>query len=197
MPTHFFINLLLKASLANFSHFYIFWALLANIPAVPVHFTTSFLKLPQHVYFFLTSFTFMGFLLDSLDFLSPITMSLLLITFQAYWPLSRPIEFTNSFPELPRPTYFFFTSFFFFFFFMGLLLHPLGFLDPFISSLPLFLFSWACWPSILPFQSAGLISLFLYCFLLLTFSIVGLLLLLSPLSKNGHRQSSTWLYLIH
>ena len=42
VPTHFFINLLLRASLAHFPHLYLFWALLANIPAVPAHFTTSY-----------------------------------------------------------------------------------------------------------------------------------------------------------
>ena len=88
---------------------------LANIPTVPTHFTTSFLGLSQPVYFLLTSFTFIGFLLDYLDFPCSITISLPFITFWAYWTLSRPIEFTNSFLELPHPTYFFFTSFFFFF----------------------------------------------------------------------------------
>ena len=175
VPTHFFINLLLRASLAHFSRLYLFWALLANIPTVPTHFTTSFLGLSQPVYFLLTSFTFMGFLLDYLDFPCPITISLPFITFWAYWTLSRPIEFTNSFLELPHPSYFFFTSFFFFFP-IGLLLHPLGFSSPFTYSLSLFLFLWACWPSILPFQPNGLISLFLHYFLLLTFSIVGVLL---------------------
>ena len=111
-PTHFFIHLLLRASLAHFSHLYLFWALLANIAAVPTHFTTSFLEFPWLVYFFFTYFTLMGLFLDSLGFLGPITISLSLITFWAYWPLSRPIEFTNLFPELPRPIYFFFISFY-------------------------------------------------------------------------------------
>ena len=35
---HFFINLLLRASLAHFSHLYLFWALLASIPTVPAYF---------------------------------------------------------------------------------------------------------------------------------------------------------------
>ena len=111
VPAHFFINLLLRASLAHFSHLYLFWALLANIPVVPAHFTTSFLELPRPVYFLFTSFTPMGFLLNSLGFFGPITISLILITFWAYWPLSRPIEFTNLFLGLPRSIYFFFTSF--------------------------------------------------------------------------------------
>ena len=38
VPTHFFINILLKASLAHIPHLYLFWALLANIPTVPAHF---------------------------------------------------------------------------------------------------------------------------------------------------------------
>ena len=38
VPAHFFINILLKASLAHFPHLYLFWALLANIPTVPTHF---------------------------------------------------------------------------------------------------------------------------------------------------------------
>ena len=111
MPAHFFIHLLLRTSLTHFSHLYTFWALLANILVVPAHFTTSFLGLPQPVYFFFTSFTPMGFLLDSWSFLGPITIYLSLVTFWAYWPLSRPIEFTNLFLGLPRPIYFFFTSF--------------------------------------------------------------------------------------
>ena len=61
VPTHFFINLLLRTSLARFPRLYLFWALLANIPAVPTHFTTSFLRLPQPIYFFFTSFTPISF----------------------------------------------------------------------------------------------------------------------------------------
>ena len=54
----------------------------------------------------------MGFLLNSLGFFGPITTSLPLITFWAYWPLSQTIEFTNSFPRLPQPIYFLFTSYY-------------------------------------------------------------------------------------
>ena len=61
----------------------------------------SFTRLPRSIYFFFTSFTPMGFLLDPLGFLGPITTSLPLITFRAYWLLSQPNEFTNSFPRLP------------------------------------------------------------------------------------------------
>ena len=52
VPTHFFINLLLRASLAHFSHFYLFWVLLAKIPIVLAHFTISFLGLPRLIYLF-------------------------------------------------------------------------------------------------------------------------------------------------
>ena len=188
VPAHFFINLLLRASLAHFSHLYLFWALLANIPVVPAHFTTSFLELPRPVYFLFTSFTPMGFLLNSLGFFGPITISLILITFWAYWPLSRPIEFTNSFPGLPRPIYFFFTSFYS----HGLTTSLFGLPQPIYLFFPSFLFLWAYWPSILPFQPTELVSLFLYHFSFLTFSIVGLLLLLSPLlKKKGHQHLPT------
>ena len=92
---------LLRASFAYFPYLYLFLALLANILAVPAHFTTSFLGLLQLIYYFFTSFTPMGFLLNSWGFLGPITASLPFITFQAYWPSSQPIEFINSFIELP------------------------------------------------------------------------------------------------
>ena len=111
VPTHFFINLLLRASLAHFSRLYLFWALLANIPAVPAHFTT-FLGLPQSIYFFFTFFTPMRFLLNSFGFLDLIITFLPLITFRAYWRLSQPNEFVNSFPGLPQPIYFLFTSYY-------------------------------------------------------------------------------------
>ena len=52
-----------------------------------------------------------GISLNPLDFLGPITTSLPLINFQAYWPLSQPNEFTNSFLGLPWPIHFFFTSY--------------------------------------------------------------------------------------
>ena len=48
-----------------------------------------------------------GLLLYPLGFLGLITTYLPLITFWAYWPLGRPIEFTNSFPGLPWPIYLF------------------------------------------------------------------------------------------
>ena len=79
VPAHFFINLLLKASLVYFPHPYLFWVLLANIPIMLAYFT--FLGLPQPIYFLFTSFTLMGFLVDPLGFLNPITTSLHFITF--------------------------------------------------------------------------------------------------------------------
>ena len=42
----------------HFSHLYLFWALLVNIPIV---LAISFLRLHRLIYFFFTSFTFMGF----------------------------------------------------------------------------------------------------------------------------------------
>ena len=112
VSTHFFINLLLGVSLAHFSHLYLFWVLLVNIPAVPAHFITSSIGLPRPIYFSFTSFIPMSFLLNLLDFLNPITTSLPLVTFRAYWPPSQPIKFINSFPKLPRPIYFLFTSYY-------------------------------------------------------------------------------------
>ena len=70
------------------------------------------LRLPRPIYFFFASFTLMGFLLDPLGFLGPITTSLLLITFWIYWPLNQLNEFTNSFLRLLWPIYFFFISFY-------------------------------------------------------------------------------------
>ena len=112
---------------------------------MPTHFIISFLGLHWPVYFLFTSFIPMGFLLDPLGFLDQITTSLSLITFRVYWPLSRPIEFTNSFPGLHWPIYLFFTSFFIL---VGLLT-----INP-------------------TFQPTRLVSSFLYHFPLLTFPIL-------------------------
>ena len=68
-----------------------------------------------------------------MSFLDPITISLSLITFWAYWPLSQTIEFINLFPELLDP----FTSSLSLFIPMGLLLYSLGFFVSFDSSSPL------------------------------------------------------------
>ena len=65
VPAHFFINLLLRASLAHFPYLYLFWALLANILIVPTHLIISFLRLPWPIYFSYTSFTLMGFFVRS------------------------------------------------------------------------------------------------------------------------------------
>ena len=145
----------------------------------PFHY--SFLGLTRPIYFFFTSFTPMGFLLDPLGFLGPITTSLPLIYFQAYWPLSQPNKFTNSFPGLPRPIYFLFTSYYSY----GLTTSFLGLLGSFTPSLPLFILV-----SLLAINPA--ISAYWACFLIpLLFSlshlcyIVGLLLFLGPLSKVG------------
>lgn len=112
VPAHFFINLLLRASLTHFPYNYLFWALLANIPTLPAHFIISFIRFPRPIYFFFIFFTLMGFLLDLLGFLDPITTSLSLIIFRVYWPLSQPNEFTNSVRGLPQPIYFLFTFFY-------------------------------------------------------------------------------------
>ena len=103
LPNHFLVNFLLKASHAYFSLLYLSWDLLANIFAVPTHFITLFFGLPRPIYYLFISFTLMGFLLNLLDFPSPITTYLLLITTWAYWLLGQPIEFPNSFPRLPQP----------------------------------------------------------------------------------------------
>ena len=115
--------------------------------------------LPLYLFYFHWLFT------RSLDFLGPITTSLSLIIFWACWPLGRPIEFTNSFPRLPRPIYLFFTYFYsheLITSFFGLywptfllcqpisLFHSSGFLGPFTSSLPLLLPLTFCWILRLP-----------------------------------------------
>ena len=63
-------------------------------------------------FFFLYVFYFYELLLNPLGFPDPITTSLPLIIFRAYWPLCQHFEFTNSFLGLPRPIYFFFTSYY-------------------------------------------------------------------------------------
>ena len=164
VPAHFFINFLLIASLTHFPYLYHFWALLANIPTLLAHF------IPWPIYFFFTYFTSIGFLLNPLGFLDLITTFLPLTTLRAYWPLSQSNEFTNSFTShLPLIVS------------MGLLLHSLGFINPFTSSLlviilvdllaiiPAILSYWACFTIFSPH--------FLH--------IVGLLLLLGPLLKVG------------
>ena len=123
---------------------------------------TSFLWLSQSVYFIFTSFTPMGFLLDSLSFLGPITTSLSLITFLgllAFKPtyLSLPIHFLG----FPNP----FTSSLSLIIFM-LLLHSLGFLSPFTSSLLLF---YSYGPASHQFCHFSLLGLFPYSFTIFPF----------------------------
>ena len=158
---HFFINLLLKAFLAHFPHLYLFCALLANIPAVLAHFTTSFLGFPRPIYFFFTSFTPIGFLLDSSGFLGPITTSLPLLGFVGQHsccasPFHHIIPRASSthllllylfyshrlftrFFGLPWPNCHIFTSFGLcwptFLLCQPISLHSSGFLSPFTSSL--------------------------------------------------------------
>ena len=165
------------AMLVHFPHLYLFWNLLANIPIVPTHFIPR-ASLAHLLLFYL--FIPIGFLLNPLGFLGPITTSLPLITFRAYWLLGQLNEFTNSFLGLPWLIYFFFTSYCS----HGFTTSLLGFPWPFISSLPLIILIglltiipvippyWACFNI--------LFSHFLY--------IVGFLLLLAPLSESGRQQ---------
>ena len=135
VPTHFFINLLLRASLAHFPHLYIFWALLANIPAVPAHFTTSFFGLSCPIYFFFTSFTLMCFLLDSSGFLGPITTSLPLLGFVSQHSCCAS-PFHYFIPQASSAYLLLLISFTP----MGFLLNFLGFLGLITTSLPLLSF---------------------------------------------------------
>ena len=96
---------------------------------------TSFLGLSQPVYFIFTSFTAMSFLLDTLDFIDPITTSLYLITFLGLLAF-KPTHLSLSIHFLGFPNSF--TSSLSLNIPMDLLLHSLGFLGPFTSSLPLF-----------------------------------------------------------
>ena len=160
ISTHFFINPLLRASLAQFPLLYLFWAywliFLPCQPILPLYslgffnpFTTS-----------LPLFTPMGLLLNSLGFLGLFTMFLPLITFLGLLaikasPLSLPIHFLG-FPDS-------FTSFLPLIIPMGLLFHSLGFLSPFTTSLPLFIFMGllAINPAALAHWACFLISLLL------------------------------------
>ena len=187
---HFFVNLLLRASQVHFSHLYLFQALLANIPAMPAYFIISFLGFPQPVYFLITSFTLMGLLLDPLGFLSPITTSLPLITSWDYWPLGRPIEFTNSFPELPCPIYLFLFSQAYYFILSAssaclLLVYRLFIVVGLLAINPIISTCWACFLIPLLFSFSHL------------FYIVRLLLLLGPLSKVGINRTKLPLIVTH
>ena len=130
----------------------------------------------------------MGFLLDPLGFLGPIATSLSLIAFWSCWLLGRPIEFTNSFPGLPRQIYLFFTSCY---------SHRLTTLFFGLPRLVYFFFTsflllWACQPSILSFSTYWACFLILLLFSLShIFYIVGFLLLLGPLSKVSINNSNS------
>ena len=132
----------------------------------------------------------MGFLLALLGFLSPITISLPLITFRAYWPLSQSNEFTNSFPRLSWPIYFLFTSYYS----HKLTTSFLGLSRPLYS---LFTSFDSCELADHQFCHFSLLGCFLILllFFLSHFSyIVRLLLLLGPLSKVGINWSSFLFY---
>ena len=89
-------------------YLHLFGALLANIPTVLVHFiprASSAHLLPFYLFYSHELFS------KSSRLPWPNYHILPLITFRAYWPLSQPNEFTNSFPGLPRPIYFLFTSY--------------------------------------------------------------------------------------
>ena len=133
-------------------------------------------------------FTLMGLLLNSLGLLGPFTLSLPLITLMGLLAIIPVMStrFTILFFGLPRPIYFFFTSFSP----MGLLLHSLGILGPFISSLPFVIFMgllainlailahWACFFISLSF-CPSFSSHLLYCWASSA---------LRPFVKNGHQQ---------
>ena len=181
LPVHFLHPFLFWSSLTNIpamsAHFldsYLFWALLDHIPVVPTHFI-SWVSWVHLLLFYLLYFH--GFLLNPLGFLGLTTPSLPLITFRAYWPLSQPYEFINSFLGLPQLIYFFFTSYYSHEFttsFFGLP-QPICFFFTNYFCVP-------CWPLFLPFRFAGLyFTIFTSHF----FHIVGLLLPLGLLSKVG------------
>ena len=67
--------------------------------ASPFHYFIPRASLTRLPHFYL--FYFHGLFAKFFGFFDLITISLLLITFRAYWPLSRPIEFTNLFLKLP------------------------------------------------------------------------------------------------
>ena len=78
-----------------------------------------------------------GLSLNPLGFLGLTTTSLPLISFQAYWPLSNPMNLLTYFLGFPDPL----TSSLPLIIVMGLILHSLGFLNPFASSLSLIIFA--------------------------------------------------------
>ena len=124
-----------------------------------------------------------GFLLNHLGFLGPTTTSLPLITFQAYWPLSQPYEFTNSYLGLP-PIYLFFTSYYSHRFTTSFLRHSRSIYFFFTS----FYF---CMPADNYFYHSGLLGFTLLIFSSYFLYIVRLLLPLGLLSKVGISKDTT------
>ena len=122
-------------------YLHLFGALLANIPTVLVHFiprASSTHLLPFYLFYSHELFS------KSSRLPWPNYHILPLITFRAYWPLSQPNEFTNSFLGFPGP----FTSSL-----------PLIILVALLGLLYYFLFSLSsyCWASstIGPFVKSG------------------------------------------
>ena len=107
-----------------------------------------------------------GILLNPLGFLGPITTSLLLITFRAYWHLSQPNEFTNSFLGLPWPIDFFVTSYCSHRFTTSLLGPPRPIYFLFTSY-------YSCEPAGHYSCHSGLLSLFYYFSLFIFFILLG------------------------
>ena len=94
---------------AHFPDSYLFWALLDHVPAVPAHFI-SWASWTHLLLFYL--FYFPWAFPKSFGLRRPNYHILTSYYFQAYWPLSQPHEFTNSFFGLSQPIYFFFTSYY-------------------------------------------------------------------------------------
>ena len=171
------------AMLVHFPHLYLFWNLLANIPIVPTHFIPR-ASLAHLLLFYL--FIPIGFLLNPLGFLGPITTSLPLITFRAYWLLGQLNEFTNSFLGLPRPIYFLITSY-----------CSHGFTTSFLG-LPwpiYFLFTsyYSCGPATHYSCHSGLLGL-LYYFLFSLSSYCWAFFAIGLFFKSGHQYLAPWAY---
>ena len=147
----------LRLLLVHFLHSFFFWASLASIPTEPAHsipwaFSAYFIPWASSAHFLLPYLFYShGFLLNPLGFSGPITASLPLITFHAYWPSCQPYEFTNSFLGLPQLIYFFSTSYYF----HGFTTFILGAFSAHLLLLGHLLFLWACWPLFLPFWPVG------------------------------------------
>ena len=164
--------------LVHFPHLYLFWTLLTHIPTVLTHFILQ--ASPTHLLHLYIFYSY-GLFANHLVFLGPITTSLALITFQAYWPLSQPNEFTNSFLKLPRPIYFLITSY-----------CSHGFNTSFIGlpCLIYFIFTscYSCGPAGHYSCHFSLLGLFYYFSLLLS-SYCWASSAIGPFVKSGHQQS--------